>query len=151
MSSPTLDPSRIDPEEVREFMQAIRKGDLSTVQAMVLKHDALTTSKLEDGDGPLHYAAEEGNIPIAEFLIEHGADVSVSESFGWTPLHCAVYWKRLQCAEFLIQKGAPLNAVSTKEWVSFEKVLVPAGITPIQLAELFQNQEMMQLLKRYTS
>mmetsp|Transcript_42671 Transcript_42671/g.96098 ORF Transcript_42671/g.96098 Transcript_42671/m.96098 type:complete len:534 (+) Transcript_42671:108-1709(+) len=43
------------------------------------------------GATPLHVAAREGNLPLVQVLIEHGADVNAQEeTAGWTALHVAV-------------------------------------------------------------
>ena len=42
------------------------------------------------GDTPLHGAALRGSVPIIEFLVENGADVTATNWRGWTPLDIAL-------------------------------------------------------------
>lgn len=44
---------------------------------------------IEDGQTPLHKAAQSGNLRIAEFLVACGAKVGVAAVNGVTPLHLA--------------------------------------------------------------
>ena len=56
---------------------------------------------------PLHAAAYEGNTSSLEVLIQHGADVYLSDKMGWLPLHFAA-------AEVLLQNESDLGAVDNK-------------------------------------
>jgi ankyrin repeat protein len=52
----------------------------------------------------------EGNVEVAQALIQAGANLNVTETHtGRTPLIYAILWRRTQVAEALIQAGADLN------------------------------------------
>lgn len=59
----------------------------------------------------LHMAARRGNTPIAEALIECGANIEARDSAGVTPLRRAVNCKKPQVAALLLEKGARENFV----------------------------------------
>jgi ankyrin repeat protein len=69
---------------------------------------------------PLHWAAENALLRIAEGLIANGAVVNAPDQFGRTPLHRAV--ASVAMVEFLIESGADVNAVDA------------FGRTPLHLA-----------------
>ena len=58
---------------------------------------------------PLFFAANEGHVQVAEFLISAGADVNAKNMFDRTPLYRAAYWGKKEIAEILIAKGADVN------------------------------------------
>ncbi len=56
---------------------------------------------------PLHWAAENGLISIAEGLLDNGAPIDAVDPFGRTPLHRAV--RHPAMVAFLIREGADVN------------------------------------------
>ena len=58
---------------------------------------------------PLHQCAFQGNIEIAQFLMDNGAKVNVVSSLGITPLMYAANNANLEIVKFLIKNGANLN------------------------------------------
>lgn len=70
---------------------AIRNGDLDAVkQALANDPDSLYSTEGTLGATPLHQAAASGNVEIAQFLIESGADVNAMDMRGVTPLTMAM-------------------------------------------------------------
>ena len=66
-----------------------------------------------DGETPLHLAAWENALSVAEYLAGQGADVNAKNSGnGGTPLHSAAARDALGMAELLIGHGADVNAES---------------------------------------
>lgn len=61
------------------------------------------------GKTPLHFCAERGNIEMAIFLIESGANVNITDSIGRAPLYFAVNSNNFEIAKFLIESGASIN------------------------------------------
>jgi uncharacterized protein len=59
---------------------------------------------------PLAYAAEAGNLPAAELLLQHGADVNARDYFGVTPLIDAVDSGSEGIVALLLRAGADANA-----------------------------------------
>ena len=61
------------------------------------------------GMTPLLYAARHGHTDIASLLLDHGADVHISEANEISPLLMAVENNQVETAKFLIEQGADLN------------------------------------------
>jgi ankyrin repeat protein len=59
---------------------------------------------------PLHTASEEGNLELAEWLLESGADVNVHDMKQNTPLHLAATRGRLDLVRMLLKHGAEVQA-----------------------------------------
>lgn len=71
----------------------------------------------QDGDTPLHIAAQEGHVEVAYWLLMEGANCSAVNQFGDTPLHFAARWGHAEVARLLIKGGASLRAKNGMGWV----------------------------------
>ncbi len=68
------------------------------------------TLRYDDGQTPLHRAAEMNETGIATYLIDRGADISAKDKSGYTPLHVAVYSGSTDIVRLLLAKGADANS-----------------------------------------
>ena len=93
-----------------EIHDAVKKGDLAAVQAILAARPDSLKAVNERGYTPLHIAAFEGQITIASFLIEKGADLEAKNPTGFTPLFLAVIGKRTDAVRLLLEKGADVKA-----------------------------------------
>jgi len=59
---------------------------------------------------PIHAASASGQLEIARFLIERGADVNARQQEGFTPLHEAAGSGKIEFARLFLDHGADLNA-----------------------------------------
>ena len=66
--------------------------------------------KMAVGISPLHGAAWEGSVKVAQLLIDHGADVNTQDDRIGTPLVLAAYRGWNSMVEFLLNKGADVLA-----------------------------------------
>ena len=122
---------------MRSFFDAVRSGDVDTMQALVEVEPAVLSSR--DGRGIDAYMAARyaRQTEAAEWLLGHGFvcdvfsasvagnaerlsellahDLSLATSYsadGWTPLHLAAFFGSRGAAEALIAAGANSNARS---------------------------------------
>lgn len=56
------------------------------------------------------FAAERGFLPIVKLLVEHGADVTIPNKFGYTALHASTNGKHLEIVKYLLANGADVGA-----------------------------------------
>ena len=54
----------------------------------------------------LHYAADRGNLSIANLLLQAGATVDAVDNYGQTALHLAAHFGYIQVVEALLNAGA---------------------------------------------
>lgn len=127
-------PLGVNAEEERALQKAIehvqKGGDVNTRDVF--------------GQAPLHFAGFLGYGKVVEFLLSKGADINAKDHNGWTPLHLAVKYGHWGVAEYLLSKGADINARTTRNTEGWKDIL--AGSTPLDLANLFGRQEMVELL-----
>lgn len=80
---------------------------------LLLKHGAQTEVVEPDlGQTPLLWASIDGNTEAIRVLLDHGADITASDSEGCTALHSAAESGNPEAVELLIEKGADIFAIS---------------------------------------
>jgi uncharacterized protein len=65
---------------------------------------------------PLMFATRQGDMATAKVLVEAGADVNETSSFGWTALLVATQNKYYKLGEYLLQHGAKPNIANGGGW-----------------------------------
>ncbi|UCC43339.1 MAG: ankyrin repeat domain-containing protein [Candidatus Zixiibacteriota bacterium] len=90
----------------QEIFDAIRNGDLDRVKELVERDSQLIKARTADQSSLLLVAVSVSNKPIAEYLIEKGADVNVANASQWTPLF---YAQSVEFAELLLENGADID------------------------------------------
>jgi ankyrin repeat protein len=130
---------------------------------------AAYASTLSEGSTPLLVATTRAQVPVALYLLEHGADPNAGDA-GFSPLHWAVgTWEggvsnpvygfsdamsgipnrqaKLQLVKALLARGANPNGRMTKRPPGFVGGYEDAaGATPFLLASAAADVEMMQIL-----
>jgi ankyrin repeat protein len=92
---------------------------------LLLRHGAAVDAIDEDGCTALHKACLIGHGDVAEYLLEHGANVERGDkpapggywphrSSGWTPLHYAAVLGNEDVGGLLLKRGAGVNATDKK-------------------------------------
>lgn len=81
----------------RDLRQAIWDHDVDAVRAAIdVETDVLTEAGPHPRWGgqptPLQLAAERGEVDVVRLLVERGADVDGTGSYGWTPIQLAAHW-----------------------------------------------------------
>jgi ankyrin repeat protein len=151
-----------------KFAVAIEKGDLAAVQALV-EGGSKADTLIEYGEHkitPLMKACWDGEMDIAKYLLDQGANVNATDDQGWTPLSNAVNRDRADFAQLLIDHGAKVNFKDTREFtpaaqaaaagnVEVVKILAKAGadltaetmgLTPLMFAVSAGKEDMVRTL-----
>jgi cytohesin len=98
------------PAATSSIFDALSSGDVGQAEAMLKKNPALANAKDEDGETPLHIAAQMGDVELVELLLENTKDVNTPDESGATPLHLAAGSGQKEVAELLLAKKADVNA-----------------------------------------
>ena len=129
-----------------EIHDAVAAGDLNKVKALIEADPTLLESKDKDGYTPLHISCASRppgftrSIPVAEYLLGHGANVNARDNSGMTPLHLASGGRNpsYDLIQQLVAKGADVNArldrgltalhwVATSDDIQAAKFLIDHG------------------------
>ena len=129
------------------FAVAIEKGDLDAVKELV-EGGASPDTWIDYGANrwsPLMKAAWEGELPIAEYLVEKGANVNVSNQDKETPLHLGVGREQVELVRFLVAKGAKVNAADIRQFTPLHKAAAAGNVEIAKIliaAKADRNPEM---------
>lgn len=153
-----------------EIHNAARDGDLAKIQALLKANPGAVSSRDNDGETPLHYAAGFGRKDVAELLLAHRAVVDAKDNDGWTPLHFAAQQGHADLAELLLAHNADVNAKNNDgdtplhmaggqgykklaELLLAHKAAVDAqdkeGWTPMQIAVGNGHNDVVELLRQH--
>lgn len=122
-----------NPAQNSEFVHAAFEGDLESVRQMVAA--GADVNCWDMGMSPLHAAIENGNVEVARFLLEHGADVNAVTPTGWTPLLHALDTE-LEFAEN-VHHSSPSSTMTELllAYGASKYVASPSGETPYEMAK----------------
>ncbi|XP_064833770.1 poly [ADP-ribose] polymerase tankyrase-1 isoform X5 [Oncorhynchus masou masou] len=106
------------------LLDAAKKGCLARVQKLCSPENINCRDTQGRNSTPLHLAGETGhqdiaragynNLEVAEYLLEHGADVNAQDKGGLIPLHNAASYGHVDIAALLIKYNTCVNA--TDKW-----------------------------------
>ncbi|HWE93859.1 MAG TPA: ankyrin repeat domain-containing protein [Tepidisphaeraceae bacterium] len=107
---PNLAKRRLESFRGQSLLQeAAYRGNLIAVKLLVERGASLNDETPTEST-PLHQAVENGKVEVAQFLLEHGADINAKElGHGPTPLQEALLHKQPEMAAVLIKAGAKPN------------------------------------------
>ncbi len=91
---------------------AIQAGRLDIVEILFDGKHFSVKDKDIYGCNPLHWAAQQGNLNIAKFLVEKGADIGAKDKNGRTSLRIAACNGSLDIVKFFLDKNASIEAKS---------------------------------------
>ncbi|MEI6809586.1 MAG: ankyrin repeat domain-containing protein, partial [bacterium] len=132
LRSPSADVNAAQTNGVTVLGAAVLQGNMEICRKL------LTAGAKVDGNagtfGPLHLAAERGDLDVVDLLIQSGADVNARGENGLTPLHRAAQMDRPEVVGRLLAKGADVNAKSE------------FGATPLLTASAAGNPEIVKRL-----
>ena len=97
--------------------------EVKRIQAMIKDSPDLINAKDgQNGNTPLHVAASNGQLTVAQFLVGNGADIDAKNRLGRTPLHLAAGAGHKAIIELLLGKNAAVQSQDNN------------GYTPLHLA-----------------
>jgi ankyrin repeat protein len=97
--------------------------EVKRIQALIKDSpDLINAAEAGTGNTPLHRAAEAGQLMVAQFLLNNGADTEAKSQSGRTPLHRAAAAGHKAMVELLLSKHANVKATDKD------------GLTPLHLA-----------------
>ncbi|XP_065142847.1 poly [ADP-ribose] polymerase tankyrase-1 isoform X4 [Paramisgurnus dabryanus] len=96
------------------LLDAAKKGCLARVQKLCSLENINCRDTQGRNSTPLHLAAGYNNLEVAEYLLEHGADVNAQDKGGLIPLHNAASYGHVDIAALLIKYNTCVNA--TDKW-----------------------------------
>ncbi|HEY7290132.1 MAG TPA: ankyrin repeat domain-containing protein [Vicinamibacterales bacterium] len=106
---------------------AAMHGNRDAVRGL-LKQGADVNAGQGDGMTPLHWAAERGDVEMAEMLVYAGANLAAVTRIGhYTPLHLASRTGSTAVVRTLIQSGADVKARTTTTGVTALHLAASAG------------------------
>ena len=114
-----------------DIFDAVKKGDLKTVKALLKKNPDLVNSTDTYGFTPICYTADD---EIVLLLLDYKADINVKSKDDVTPLLVASYRNNRREAEVLLAHGAEINAKNFR------------GETPLHWAAKLDNADMTEML-----
>jgi hypothetical protein len=118
-----------------DLKAALESGNVEAARRQIAADPGLARMPTESSSwGPLHLAAEKGQLAIVELLLAGGAKVKGRIQDGSTPLHVAARAGQLEAMKLLIAKGAPVDARDSR------------GDTPLHRAALIGEPGPAELL-----
>lgn len=117
----------------------------------------------------LQFAADNGNVPIVKLLLSNNADPNIPNDEGFLPIHRAALSNQLELLEIFLSKmnidaqdntgNTPLNYAVSQLNIESSKWLLEKGanvnlanndgFTPLAMAVLFEDENMVKLLLEY--
>ncbi len=88
------------------ILQAVRDGDVPVVKRLLSDDPRLARATDDHLKTPLHWAAEHDHHEVAKMLLEAGADLEATTSWGATPLDWAATMGSTKVADLLLARGA---------------------------------------------
>jgi ankyrin repeat protein len=154
---PTSSPPVTDDEE----------KEIRRIQAMIQNSPDLINAPGSGGFTPLHTAANQGQLIVARFLLDNGADVNCRNSNQETPLTLAAARGHKAMVELLLSRKADVNVVGGGGYTALHQVAqygfktvaevllankanasatTISGATPLHLAAGVGNNALVELL-----
>lgn len=133
------DPNQHDAEGWTPLLAAAVRGQAAAVE-MLINHAADPDLRHKVSDAlPIHFAGHSGSVAVAEKLLA-ARPRHLEETWlinGHTLLLQTAFYGHLDLAKYALERGANTAATTLR------------GLTPLEMAQQFQNQPMIELLRPY--
>eukprot|EP00954_Amorphochlora_amoebiformis_P013902 1091197-Amorphochlora_amoeboformis.AAC.1 len=96
-----------------EYLTSFPLGKEDTVLDL-LKEGVSVDERGAQNRTPLHQATGKKFDEVVKILIDHKADVSLTDKSGYTALHWAAMFDSVECAKLLVAASADINCQSKK-------------------------------------
>ena len=116
--------------------ESVYRDDMNATRRIVESGRWDIDARSKAGIAPLHIAVKTRNLPMVEYLLEHGADADIQDNNGYTPLLYAISQHRVAIVRALLRHEADIELANA------------AGITPLQQAAYSNDFEIVDLLLR---
>jgi len=93
----------------QDIFNAVRTGTPDQIKEMINSNPEIVNSKDNRNSTPLHFTADRGHIPIAQLLLDKGADMHATDVDGDIPLHWAAFRGHVEMCKLLVAKGSDIN------------------------------------------
>lgn len=92
----------------KDVCDAIVDEDVNKLNKILLNnYNSINLNYIDiEGQTPLHRGCTNGNLDIVKLLINYGADLNLTNRFGWYPIHIASYFGHVNIVLYLIEKSS---------------------------------------------
>jgi len=118
-----------------KLLNAAKTGDLAQVKALMSAGDVDANVIDSFQNSALMMAVDNQHREVAEYLLQHGADIQLDNKYGYTPLMQAVMRNDAKMVNLLLDKGAKIDQ---KNFYT--------ELTPLMMAVDNGSLEMVELL-----
>lgn len=118
-----------------KLLNAAKTGDLAQVKALVEAGNVEVNVIDSFQNSALLMAVDNKHLVVAEYLLQHGADIQLDNKYGYTPLMQAVMRNDSKMVNMLLDKGAKIDQ---KNFYT--------ELTPLMMAVDNGSMEMVELL-----
>lgn len=102
-----------DADAVRRMIDAARQGSLEELRGLVQQERRLLTAAGGNGNTPLMWAANEGHLPVVQYLLDEGVDIDQENADGVSALYLACYAGHLPVVALLLDWGVDRTVITS--------------------------------------
>ncbi|KAL8712546.1 MAG: hypothetical protein Q9225_006922 [Loekoesia sp. 1 TL-2023] len=111
------------------FNVVLLRESLDVIQTLLVYH-ADPNISTDYGDVPLHMAASQGDIVVAQMLLDYGAEIDTP---GRTVLHTAALFGHVQLVDLFLDRGAAIDAQSRDGSTSLHLAVEESKVESVKL------------------
>ncbi|GHM58477.1 MAG: hypothetical protein sL5_06330 [Candidatus Mesenet longicola] len=97
-------------ENTNRLFSALDNNNLQLAEKFIKQGVNVNATTKEEGDTPLHVAAQNGYERVVALLLQHGANVNATSKDGDTPLHLAVDKGHKHIIQLLLKEKPNINS-----------------------------------------